>query len=101
MISNKYSVSIYWSDEDECFVALVPEFPGLSVFGETREEALKEAKIAINLFIDSYKEENKELPEERKINLRIKKNFCMRKIIKSLITHVDKFEPKVDKHKNK
>ena len=37
---------IFWSDEDGCFVALIPQLPGLSAFGDTPEEALKEALVA-------------------------------------------------------
>lgn len=62
---NKYSINVQWSDEDECFVALVPEFPTLSAFGETQEEALAEAKVALQGFIDIYKEDGTSLPEPK------------------------------------
>ncbi len=47
----KYSTSIKWSDEDKGFIATVPELPGLSAFGKTRDEALKELKIALPAFL--------------------------------------------------
>lgn len=65
---NKYSTSVYWSDEDEGYIAVVPEFPGLSAFGETKEEAIREAADATDGFIETYKEQGKKLPEIRKIH---------------------------------
>mgnify|MGYP006431373691 CR=1 FL=1 len=64
----KYSISVIWSDEDECFVATCPEFPGLSAFGETRVEAMKEARVALDLFEEQYKEDQNPLPSSRKLN---------------------------------
>ena len=60
---NRYSMNIFWSDEDESYIATCPEFPGLSAFGETPEEALAEAQIALQLFIDTYNEDGLPLPE--------------------------------------
>ncbi len=39
-MKNKYALHIFWSDEDEAFVVVYQEFPGLSAFGEIRVEAL-------------------------------------------------------------
>lgn len=60
---NKYSVNIFWSDEDEGYIAVSPEFPGLSAFGKTPEKAIAEAQVALKLFIDTYEEEGLPLPE--------------------------------------
>lgn len=62
---NKYSMHISWSDDDDCYIATCPEFPGLSAFGETPEEALAEAQIALQLFIDTYNEDGLPLPERQ------------------------------------
>src|SRR5580765_643124 len=59
----KYPFNIVWSEEDEEFIATCSSFPGLSAFGETEEEALHEAKIALELFIKSYKERGISLPK--------------------------------------
>lgn len=58
-----YGFEIFWSAEDEGYIATCPEFPGLSAFGETREEATKEAETALELFIEEYKAKGKPLPE--------------------------------------
>jgi predicted RNase H-like HicB family nuclease len=58
-----YSVEAIWSEEDECYIATIPEFPGLSAFGDTQEKAIKEAKIALKGFIKVYKEDGCDLPK--------------------------------------
>ncbi len=60
---DKYALQIFWSDEDEGFIVLCREFPGLSAFGETRVEALREAQIALDLMIETYQKNNIPLPE--------------------------------------
>lgn len=45
----KYEVSIYWSDEDDAFVADVPELPGCMAHGPTQEAALQSAQVAMEL----------------------------------------------------
>jgi predicted RNase H-like HicB family nuclease len=60
---NKYRFNIIWSDEDEGYIVTCPEFVGLSAFGDTPEKALKEAKIALELFIQTYQEKGIPLPE--------------------------------------
>ncbi len=62
-MKNKYAIHIFWSDEDGGFVAICHEFPGLSAFGETRETALIEAQIALDLMIETYRTKGLSLPE--------------------------------------
>jgi predicted RNase H-like HicB family nuclease len=59
----KYSINLTWSDEDNCYVTTVSEFPGLSAFGDTPEEAVEEAKIAVEGFLKVYKEDGCPIPE--------------------------------------
>jgi predicted RNase H-like HicB family nuclease len=59
----KYTIEIFYSEEDEGYIAVVPELPGCSAFGETEEEALKEIKVAIELWIDTAKKEGREIPK--------------------------------------
>lgn len=60
---NKYPINIVWSEDDGEYLATCASFPGLTAFGETEEEALKEAKVALELFIESYKERGLPLPK--------------------------------------
>lgn len=60
---NKYGFRIFWSEEDAAFIVTCPEFPGLSAFGSTEEEALSEGKIALQLIIETYQESDISLPQ--------------------------------------
>ncbi len=60
-------VRIFYSKENEGFIAVVPELPGCSAFGKTPEEALKEVKTAIELWIETAKNEGRPIPEPKKI----------------------------------
>jgi predicted RNase H-like HicB family nuclease len=53
---NKYEVIIYWSEEDQAFVAEVPELPGCAAHGATQQAALSSAQEAIQLWIDTATE---------------------------------------------
>src|SRR6185369_11440534 len=60
---SKYGFNLRWSAEDEGFIATCPDFPGLSAFGETPEQALEEAKVALELFIESMEKSGDAIPE--------------------------------------
>ncbi len=52
----RYEIILYWSDEDEAFIAEVPELPGCAADGATRQEALANAEIVIAEWIETAKE---------------------------------------------
>ena len=54
--SPRYEVIIYWSNEDQVFVAEVPELPGCMAHGDTKAAALAKADEAIQLWIDTANE---------------------------------------------
>ena len=58
----KYEIIIFWSAEDDAFVAEVPELPGCMAHGATQEEALANAKQAMQLWIDTAKEFGDPIP---------------------------------------
>lgn len=60
---HKYAIEIFYSEEDEGYIAIVPELPECSAFGETEEEALKEIKIAIDLWLETAKKDGRVIPE--------------------------------------
>lgn len=64
---NAYGFELLWSDEDEGYIATCPDFPGLSAFGATPDKALKEAHVALQLFIDEYVHRGEPLPTPTKI----------------------------------
>jgi len=59
----KYSIEIFYSEEDKGYIAVVPELPGCSAFGATEEEALKEVKIAMELWLETARKEGRKIPE--------------------------------------
>ncbi|MDR3673255.1 MAG: toxin-antitoxin system HicB family antitoxin [Holophaga sp.] len=62
MKDSTYGFRVVWSQEDDAFVATCPEFEGVSGFGPTQEEALAEAKVSLELAIETYLAEGWELP---------------------------------------
>lgn len=61
----KYAIEIFYSEEDEGYVAAVPELTGCSSFGETEEAALREVMTAIELWLETAKKEGREIPQPR------------------------------------
>ncbi len=59
----KYPVEIFYSDEDEGYIANVPDLPYCSAFGETPEEALREVQVAIKLHLDVLEETGRSIPK--------------------------------------
>lgn len=57
-----YEIVIYWSDEDEVFIAEVPELPGCCAHGASHEAALASAKEAMQLWIDTAREFGDPIP---------------------------------------
>lgn len=64
-MSIRYELIIYWSEEDQSFVVEVPELPGCMADGQTYEEAVTNARIAIEEWIQTAKELGREIPEPK------------------------------------
>jgi predicted RNase H-like HicB family nuclease len=52
----RYEIIIYWSDEDQAFIAEVPELPGCSADGATYQEAVTNAEVVIQEWIETAHE---------------------------------------------
>ena len=61
----KYEVIIYWSQEDESFVAEVPELAGCAAHGASPEAVLASVQEAILLWIDTANEFRDPIPEPK------------------------------------
>lgn len=59
----KYAIEIFYSEEDEGYIAVVPELPGCSAFGKSEEEALEEVKIAMELWLETAEKEGRAIPK--------------------------------------
>ena len=62
---HKYEIIIYWSEEDQVFVADVPELPGCMAHGKTHDETLANTKEAVQLWIDTAREFGDPIPEPK------------------------------------
>ena len=61
----KYEVIIYWSNDDDAFVAEVPQLPGFMAHGATQSEALVNANDAIELWLATAHELGRAVPEPK------------------------------------
>ncbi|MEZ2225675.1 MAG: type II toxin-antitoxin system HicB family antitoxin [Microcoleus sp.] len=61
----KYEVIIYWSDEDQAFIAEVPELPGCAADGETYQEALQNIEIIMQEWIETAKALGRSIPQPK------------------------------------
>ena len=59
----KYEIIIFWSDEDQAFIADVPQLPGCMAHGSSQEEALKNINEAVQLWTDTVLEFGDPVPE--------------------------------------
>jgi predicted RNase H-like HicB family nuclease len=62
---SKYEVIIYWSKEDEAFIAEVPELPGCAADGPTKQAALKNVDVVIAEWIETAEELGRPIPEPK------------------------------------
>ena len=62
---HKYEVIIYWSNEDDSFVAEVPELPGCRAHGDTQAAACRWVEQVIDLWIDTAREFGDPVPDPR------------------------------------
>ncbi len=61
-MNHKYEIIIYWSNEDNAYVAEVPELPGCLAHGESYDDALSNAKDALELWIQTAEEFGDPIP---------------------------------------
>lgn len=59
----KYPIEVIWSDEDESYIAIIPDLPGCSAWGKTEIEALQEAQGASKAWIRAAKKMKRPIPK--------------------------------------
>lgn len=64
-MNNKYEVIIYWSKEDECFIAEVPELPGCMSDGKSHVEALENVQVVMSEWIETAQSLGRPIPEPK------------------------------------
>lgn len=61
----RYEVIIYWSEDDEAFIAEVPELPGCAADGATYQEALANVELVTQEWIPTARELGRDIPEPK------------------------------------
>ena len=63
--SVQYEIVLYWSKEDQAFIAEVPELPGCAADGATYQDALANAEVVIREWIETARELGRSIPQPR------------------------------------
>lgn len=58
-----YAINIFWSDEDDQYIATVPDLKGCSASGDTPQEALAEVLIAKDLWLEAVRDRGWDIPK--------------------------------------
>jgi predicted RNase H-like HicB family nuclease len=61
----RYEINLYWSEEDQAFIAEVPELPGCTADGETYQEALQNIEVIMQEWIETAQELGRSIPEPK------------------------------------
>ena len=61
----KYEVIIYWSEEDQAFIAEVPELPGCAGDGEIYQAALQNVEVIMQEWIETAQELGRIVPQPK------------------------------------
>jgi predicted RNase H-like HicB family nuclease len=61
----RYEIILYWSKQDQAFIAEVPELPGCATDGETYQEALQNVEVIMQEWIETAKELRRPIPEPK------------------------------------
>ncbi|MEG4283121.1 type II toxin-antitoxin system HicB family antitoxin [Microcoleus sp. A006_D1] len=61
----KYELIIYWSEVDQAFIVEVPELSGCAADGETYQEAVQNAEVVIQEWIETAQELGRAIPEPK------------------------------------
>jgi len=64
-----YPIKIFYSEEDKGFIAVIPDLPGCSAFGETEEGAVQEVRIAQELWLKTARREGRKIPQPSSENV--------------------------------
>ena len=65
MVKPKYEVIIYWSEEDDSFIAEVPELPGCMADGDSHQDALRNVQVVIREWIDTARDMGRPVPKPK------------------------------------
>jgi predicted RNase H-like HicB family nuclease len=61
-----YEIILYWSEEDQAFIAEVPELPGCAADGKTYQEAVQNVEVIMQEWIETAREIGRQIPEPKR-----------------------------------
>ncbi|MEB3357210.1 MAG: type II toxin-antitoxin system HicB family antitoxin [Synechococcales bacterium] len=61
----QYEIILYWSDEDQAFIAEVPELPGCAADGQTYQDALQNVEVVMQEWVETAKELGRPIPQPK------------------------------------
>ena len=64
-VEHRYEIILYWSAEDAAYVAEVPELPGCAADGTSYGEAIRNAELVIDEWIETAREVGRPIPEPK------------------------------------
>lgn len=64
-MDHRYHINVFWSQRDESWVADVPDLKSCAAFGDTPEEAITEAQVAIQGWVETAQANDLAIPEPR------------------------------------
>ena len=62
---NKYEVIIYWSEDDQAYIAEIPELPGCAADGVAYSDALKNVEVIIQEWIETAQNQGRDIPKPK------------------------------------
>jgi predicted RNase H-like HicB family nuclease len=62
-MKSRYHINVFYSEEDKCYIADIPDLKYCSAHGETPEKALREVLIAQQLTLESMREARMRIPK--------------------------------------
>ncbi len=64
-MKSRYEIIIYWSAEDQAYIAEVPELPGCMADGKTYHEAISNVEVIIQEWIETARELKRQVPQPK------------------------------------
>ena len=62
---HRYEIILYWSNEDEAFIAEAPELPGCMAHGDDQQKALENIQEAMQSWVETARELGRRIPEPK------------------------------------
>ncbi|WP_022947687.1 type II toxin-antitoxin system HicB family antitoxin [Methylohalobius crimeensis] len=64
-MKHKYLIEVFWSEEDGGYIAVAPDLPGCSAFGDTPTEAMREMEDAIESWLEACRNMGRTVPKPK------------------------------------